>query len=550
MDSELPLPEPEPVPETARGRRAAIAGGLVVVLLAAAIGVGVLVAGGDDPDELRALPLLSAASDTAGGATERDSMLALPAEYRLAGELPDLPSSAPVWQLRAATSAEDAARRVARALGVEGDVQTTDGGAVVSDDSHTVNVSPGAGLQVSSYRGPSGGIAYPDGGWAGGGSSGSSGAAEKSTDEITREESFTGSTTVVPSLPAEPTALPSAAEAEDIARELLARIGVLEGSDWDAEVTDGGNVGVATAACDSSGKCADIPGRTAVVTSRSVVLHRLVDGARITGLEWYVEVGDRGDVQSISGNWATLEPIGDYPLRSVAAGFDALKTEDARDIALVDPAADSALVDPAPGPEPEAVVVTVTGASLAHELRYTGVVTENAAYVVPVFHFVGTSSAGGDWARDVLALADEYVTTPDTTAVVEPGPTEPAPVPEAPASTPASEPGVAEATLFVYVSNQSFAVDPVDIAISLDDEQLVAEDFLVGSQHSWKTFEFPAKPGAHEIGASSQRGGADAGMSLDLVPGANYVVVSFWNDGSASGSEFSITTHAEPPAFD
>ena len=46
--------------------------------------------------------------------------------------------------------------------------------------------------------------------------------------------------------------------------------------------------------------------------------------------------------------------------------------------------------------------------------------------------------------------------------------------------------------LTLYISNQSFAIDPVDIKVNIDGKPAVRGDFEVGSQHSWHEFRFRA----------------------------------------------------------
>ena len=60
----------------------------------------------------------------------------------------------------------------------------------------------------------------------------------------------------------------------------------------------------------------------------------------------------------------------------------------------------------------------------------------------------------------------------------------------------------------LYVSNQSFAITPIDIKISVDDIPVVDESFRVEGQHNWKTFVLKLSPGKHKIDVSSQKGGA------------------------------------------
>jgi hypothetical protein len=58
------------------------------------------------------------------------------------------------------------------------------------------------------------------------------------------------------------------------------------------------------------------------------------------------------------------------------------------------------------------------------------------------------------------------------------------------------------------VSNQSFAVDPVDIAVSIDGRLAVSATFGVEGQHTWVEHRFRLAAGRHRVRAVSQRGGA------------------------------------------
>jgi hypothetical protein len=407
-------------------------------------------------------PLPLAPSDRAGDAAA-ELYPARVVEYVLGGELPDLGASARVWRVVAPASAADAAARVADALGVEGEVREFDGGAEVQGADGTVSVYDGGGLYVSWYRGATGG---------GGGSTGSGGEVPPDAgvrDDVAEEPvtdppaSDPPASEPPPSDPppsepppepepvppvTAPEALPSPEEAEQIARDLLTRAGLLEGADWDGEVFDGGTVGVAVA-CPTDADCPAADDQT-IVTSRSVVLHRVVDGARVAGIEWYVDVGDHGVVQSLSGLWARLADAGDYPLRDVADVYDDLVAGDAwwggpqplaeggatdvgapadTPVAAPDsaPAGDDPVVEPPTEPEP--IRVTVTGASLGTMLvpSYDGGVT--GAFVVPSYRFTGTYDDGSEWTAELLALDPAYVSPPDPGVEPQPDPA-PEPVPE------------------------------------------------------------------------------------------------------------------------
>ena len=60
----------------------------------------------------------------------------------------------------------------------------------------------------------------------------------------------------------------------------------------------------------------------------------------------------------------------------------------------------------------------------------------------------------------------------------------------------------------LYVSDQSFAISPVDIRIFIDGELVVKGDFDVGSQHNFQSYVLKLSPGQHKIIAESSKGHA------------------------------------------
>lgn len=111
----------------------------------------------------------------------------------------------------------------------------------------------------------------------------------------------------------------------------------------------------------------------------------------------------------------------------------------------------------------------------------------------------------------------------------------------------------ASPTFTLFVSNQSFDLDPVDIAVNLDNQLAVTGDFQVGSQHSWFKFEFGLAPGNHNIFVTT----ADADTALDkpfVMDDRKYGVLNFWFYAAGSPEptppQFSFTLTDDPPAFD
>ncbi len=53
----------------------------------------------------------------------------------------------------------------------------------------------------------------------------------------------------------------------------------------------------------------------------------------------------------------------------------------------------------------------------------------------------------------------------------------------------------------LYVSNQSYALDPVEIKVYIDGVLAVNQNFYVRSQHNWIRFQFQLRKGAHRVRA-------------------------------------------------
>ena len=84
-----------------------------------------------------------------------------------------------------------------------------------------------------------------------------------------------------------------------------------------------------------------------------------------------------------------------------------------------------------------------------------------------------------------------------------------------------------EGNIFLYVSNQSFVITPVDITAEIDGKVIVDEMFKVGNQHRWKRFRFKLSMGKHEITASSKNGNATLHKTF-TVKGKQWAVLDYW----------------------
>jgi len=97
-------------------------------------------------------------------------------------------------------------------------------------------------------------------------------------------------------------------------------------------------------------------------------------------------------------------------------------------------------------------------------------------------------------------------------------------------------------TGYIYVSNQSGSVDPVDIKIYIDDELLIDKEFALDTGHSWYRHKFEKPKGSIQIIAHTERGET----TLDAVipfPKNKFIVIMFW------GNRFQISLWDEAPLF-
>lgn len=79
----------------------------------------------------------------------------------------------------------------------------------------------------------------------------------------------------------------------------------------------------------------------------------------------------------------------------------------------------------------------------------------------------------------------------------------------------------------LYVCNQSLSISPIDILIEIDGKVVVQEEFEVGRQLNWKTFDLRLSPGNHTIRVSSDKG--EALLSEEFFIDGEYgAAVQYW----------------------
>lgn len=89
-----------------------------------------------------------------------------------------------------------------------------------------------------------------------------------------------------------------------------------------------------------------------------------------------------------------------------------------------------------------------------------------------------------------------------------------------------------EVNFVLFVSNQSSAINPVDIAVYIDGKLVVDEKFDVGGgrkspQHNWKEFEFHLPKGRHKLRAISRNEKVELEKEFEIKQ-RHWAVVDFW----------------------
>jgi hypothetical protein len=107
----------------------------------------------------------------------------------------------------------------------------------------------------------------------------------------------------------------------------------------------------------------------------------------------------------------------------------------------------------------------------------------------------------------------------------------------------------------LHVSNQSFAISPVDITIYFDGKKALEDDFDVGNQHNWVSYTFRLSKGTHELVAVSEKGGARINERFEIED-EHWAVVDYWYYPKVTGGagptpkQFSFGIQDKPIYFE
>ncbi|NIP22239.1 MAG: hypothetical protein GWN67_00115 [Phycisphaerae bacterium] len=91
--------------------------------------------------------------------------------------------------------------------------------------------------------------------------------------------------------------------------------------------------------------------------------------------------------------------------------------------------------------------------------------------------------------------------------------------------------------LVLYVSNQSFAISPVDITIHIDGKKAVDRKFDVGNQHNWIGHSFSLSKGEHKLVAVSKKGRASFEGQFEIKDKHWAVIVYSYYPDNTRGAE-------------
>ncbi|HEY3240237.1 MAG TPA: hypothetical protein VGL92_11770 [Acidimicrobiia bacterium] len=402
--------EPSVPTPTSRPRRVKISVAAVALVAVLAGGLAVALSGENEPEPLALVAGAQGDARAEGAAAPAiapmaaaDSKMSLGApgywggiEYQVEGKLPDLGDKAVAWRVVTPDLDRETVARWSAALGLPGTPQLRDGSWVVESPEANFNAYPADGWSISYNRMP----------------------GDRSSGAV------------------------SAGEAERQARDLLDRLGVLEG-EWRVQVFET-EIGVGYACAEavkvkeemarlepdtavsseppsmpSMPSMPDCPPPPPPVKGQNVSFFPVVGGMRTDWSVWNVTVGPEG-IENLYGNWATFERGDEYKLRSVDAALEELR-QGGRAI-------------PMPAPMPPMPVDDIMP-------------VEPAIDPATATTVVGGSSAGGASGSAGAASGSAGIATPTTVAVdyAEPAMGMPAPT-SAPAIDMAPRPTIAPYT--------------------------------------------------------------------------------------------------------
>jgi hypothetical protein len=81
--------------------------------------------------------------------------------------------------------------------------------------------------------------------------------------------------------------------------------------------------------------------------------------------------------------------------------------------------------------------------------------------------------------------------------------------------------------LILYVSNQSFAINPVEIKVFIDGRKVIDDKFPIRYQRNWRKYPFELTKGTHHLRIESANGDAIWEETLDIAR-KQWGVINYW----------------------
>lgn len=316
---QVEAPAAGPAEATRRRSRRALWGALAVLAVAAGT-LAVVASDGDGGSPRLPIALGAGSEETKGAPAAADMAMAAWVHYVAGDDLPLLGGDGPAYRVSGSID-KAALRRVAEALGMEGEPTERDGLWHLESGGATLEAYEGGG---GTWWYTSASLARPDGSSSsGGGSAGSPGCAPDATECVTTSDPGDGAvvptTTVLdPDQPVSdtdcpvdtkcaypepepfrpPADLPTKDEATTIATDLLRSTG---------------------AAVDDATVIVDGP-----YDAWYVSIEPKVEGLPVSQMVFTAAVGPKGEILSAAGVINTAERVGDYPTLDTRAAIDRL----------------------------------------------------------------------------------------------------------------------------------------------------------------------------------------------------------------------------------
>jgi len=121
------------------------------------------------------------------------------------------------------------------------------------------------------------------------------------------------------------------------------------------------------------------------------------------------------------------------------------------------------------------------------------------------------------------------------------------------AASPPPKPAV-NTDLVLIVSNQSFAITPIDLVVKIDGVTMIDGKYSVDGQHTFTPHTLHLAAGTHTLEARTVAGRAVLTKTFELAPDKRYATLMYWfypkTHYEPTPEHFSFDQYAQQPIFD